>query len=630
MNKCPKCGNKLSPVDVLCPRCGALVEVIHVAPHPDAVQTEKRDEAVAYHWEPDMPAEHHDMPITEQAREAALPEQDDLQISRQSLSEAFEEDDMPMSRQAHKAAMRAHRNKKPALSAVPQESTNPEVSEAKKWLELEEVDPERIPSQNISSVQDNSDYDAVFKDNSLFDDDNDISGSYVAEEVYGSVIDDSPHRSRMRSADEAENEPRKEKSRKRSPSALIVLMWVVIAAAVFGLFYFLDTYVASTYGGWDDFVRQLTNGKIELDTGASYQSSIDVNISEVQTENGAPAHRFDITMAGGKSIKVMPLNDTFDMNNGFVSFIVTDEDLARSLGTVSSDPTVTSGDIKLEVATTSQTFTHAVPSITLSLTEAAYAIEAPSLTNLISTEKSLQIAITVSPDATVFINNNNFSAKIDDYGHLSVSMPLDMGENLFVIEVIQPGRRTVKKSFTVICEETQASLVPSHEYLRVDESSFECTGSTDPDATLTASLNGKLLKALIAENGKYSIACTLENHGIYSLLIKAAYEGRSNAEATVVVEYVPEQKTFFKDAKAYTVSKMIKNISSLNDTAVKIEGKADSIIAKENSQTFVIVSGEDKLNCYYYGSTQLSPDKAYAFYGIADAKNNSFYVIFVA
>ena len=30
MERCPKCGNKLSNIDVLCPRCGALVEVIQV------------------------------------------------------------------------------------------------------------------------------------------------------------------------------------------------------------------------------------------------------------------------------------------------------------------------------------------------------------------------------------------------------------------------------------------------------------------------------------------------------------------------------------------------------------------------------------------------------------------------
>jgi hypothetical protein len=30
MDKCPKCGNKLSSIDVLCPRCGSLVEVVQI------------------------------------------------------------------------------------------------------------------------------------------------------------------------------------------------------------------------------------------------------------------------------------------------------------------------------------------------------------------------------------------------------------------------------------------------------------------------------------------------------------------------------------------------------------------------------------------------------------------------
>lgn len=30
MDKCPKCGNKLSSIDVLCPKCGALVEVVQI------------------------------------------------------------------------------------------------------------------------------------------------------------------------------------------------------------------------------------------------------------------------------------------------------------------------------------------------------------------------------------------------------------------------------------------------------------------------------------------------------------------------------------------------------------------------------------------------------------------------
>lgn len=632
MNKCPKCGNKLSPVDVLCPRCGALVEVIHVASHPNAVPSENTGMTTRHDPEPADPYEQSDLPITRLPREAVnQPEQDDIPESieqTQEVSDTIEEDNLPMSRQARKAAMRGRRTKT-AASAAANESTNTEDNKPKKWLELEEVDS----AENEIKREDNADYGVVFEENSLIEtsDDNDISDSQVSEvsPEDNALIDDSPRRYRMRSDDESDREPRKEAPRKRSPIALIMLMWVVIAAAVFGAFYFLDTHVASTYGGWNDFVRQITNGKIELDTSASYQNSITVDISETQTQDGSPAHRFDITMAGGKSIMVLPLGDSFNMDNNSVSFTIADEDLARSLGTVTSDPTVAANDLKLEITTISETFTHMIDSLTLTLTEAVYTLEAPSLTDPTSTDESMQIAMTVSPDATVFINNTDHTAMIDEYGHLSVSMPLDMDENLFVIEVIQPGRQTVKESFTVTREEVKASLIPSNEFMRVSESPFECTGTTDSGATLTATLNGKLLKALVTEDGKYSIACTLEKYGVYNLQVKAVNEGRSDAEATVKVEYVPEQQSFMDDARTFTVSKFIKNMDSLDDTAIKIEAKADSITAEEYRQTFVLAAGEDTLNCYYYGSTELSADKSYTFYGIADALNESFYVMFV-
>jgi uncharacterized Zn finger protein (UPF0148 family) len=133
MNKCPKCGNKLSPVDVLCPRCGALVEVIHVAPHPDAVPSENTDAEMHYQPESADPYEQSGLPITKQPREAVnLPQEDDMPVSQQTqeVCDTIEEDDMPMSRQARKAAMRAGRTKAaPPFEA--QESKNIEERKTK-------------------------------------------------------------------------------------------------------------------------------------------------------------------------------------------------------------------------------------------------------------------------------------------------------------------------------------------------------------------------------------------------------------------------------------------------------------------------------------------------------------------
>ena len=653
MDKCPKCGNKLSPIDVLCPRCGALAEVIHVASHPDAVPAKNADVVISRQPRPEDTAQQSDMPISRQARSAVNPTEE-IPVSLPARDEAnlIEEDDLPMSRQARKAAMQA--KTKEAKRAV--SGTDLSESSSKKWLEIEEIDPALLAAKNetepepiaADETEDHSltetaedkmfdaETDTVPDDNVLLDaetdtvpDDNVLSDAQTPDTVPDDNVlsDDTPRRYRTRSADEPVSEPGK--TRRRSPVALIVLMWVVIAAAVFGAFYFLDTHVTSAYGGWNDFVRQLTNGKVELDTDASYLSSIDVNISETQTEDGAPAHRFDITMKSGKSIKVLPLGDTFNMDNGSVSFTIADEALARSLGEVSSEATIDTNGVSLEVTSTSRTFTYPVTSLKLMLTEAIYTRESPSPDNQTSTEDMLPIDITVSPDAAVFINNASHTTEIDENGRLSVSMPLNMGENLFVIEVIQPGRRTVKENFKIIREEQRTPLTPNTDFLRVDESPFECLGTTAPGVTLTATINGQSFTALVAADGIFSLACKTDVIGIHELIIRASSEGYSDAEATVAVEYLPDPDAFMAAAKELSVGQIIKDLDSLGDTGIKATGTVSSLTSEKNKQTFTITKGSDSINCYYYGTVRLSENSSYTFYGVADSQRSSFYVMHV-
>ena len=72
-------------------------------------------------------------------------------------------------------------------------------------------------------------------------------------------MSDTPQHRHTRLTDVAENEPENKKIPRRSPAALIVLIWIVITAAVFGAFYYMDTHVTSEYGGWAGFVRQITD-----------------------------------------------------------------------------------------------------------------------------------------------------------------------------------------------------------------------------------------------------------------------------------------------------------------------------------------------------------------------------------
>lgn len=263
------------------------------------------------------------------------------------------------------------------------------------------------------------------------------------------------------------------------------------------------------------------------------------------------------------------------------------------------------------------------------LTEAIYTRESPSPDNQTSTEDMLPIDITVSPDATVFINNASHATEIDENGRLSVSMPLNMGENLFVIEVIQPGRRTVKENFKIIREEQRTPLTPNTDFLRVDESPFECLGTTAPGATLTATMDGQSFTALVAADGTFSLACKTDVIGIHELTIKASSEGYSDAEATVAVEYLPEPDAFMAAAKGLSAGQIIKDLDSLGDTGIKATGTVGSLTSEKNKQTFAITNGSDSINCYYYGTVRLSENSSYTFYGVADPQRSSFYVMYV-
>ena len=53
--------------------------------------------------------------------------------------------------------------------------------------------------------------------------------------------------------------------RRLSPPAAI-LLWVMLAAAIFLGFFFFDRFVQTSYGGYETFLRQITNGKVELNS----------------------------------------------------------------------------------------------------------------------------------------------------------------------------------------------------------------------------------------------------------------------------------------------------------------------------------------------------------------------------
>lgn len=590
MNYCPNCGNRLSPSDVLCSRCGSLIEKLKASVYtqplkdmticpPAAASADIQESDTATPEQVNLPGPENNADAEKQW----------LEIEEIGASLQIEEVDML---ETGESASEGDAEQSPLpAEEIPHET------------EISLPAAQQVPEQNSA-----------------------------IEEVAADSSDNRRSARRMQeSAAPVIASPSNREAKKHAPAIVVLFVWILTTAAVFTGFYFADSYVTQNHGGWDGFVRDYTKGKVELDISAAYMSNIKVNVSESELQDGAPAHLFDISLADGQSVTVVPLGETHDMQNGSASFSVTDEALAKSLGIVTSDVSMETSGISLNVKTASQTISYPITSLTLRLTDAQYKREKPSAETPTTTDTGLKIALTVSPDATVFINNTNHSADIDDFGHLTAAMPLELGENTFVIEVIQPGRHSVKENFTITRELPPITLSLRDTYLRVYDSSFECRGTAEAGAAVTAMLDGKKFTALIGTDGAFSFACTLANTGVYQMDVTASKEGLADSSAPVMVEYLPGQETYIEKATEMTVDKIVKDLNAVKGTDIKMTATIDGNITNENhTQTFSVISKEGAtMSCYYYGPERLSAELEYTFYGVVDAEKKSFYVMFV-
>ncbi len=73
MERCPNCGNKLSSIDVLCPKCGAVVEVIQTKTNPSSPET-----ATDGNTQKPEPAPKKDIPKYFNVYYEGLPDEDSI------------------------------------------------------------------------------------------------------------------------------------------------------------------------------------------------------------------------------------------------------------------------------------------------------------------------------------------------------------------------------------------------------------------------------------------------------------------------------------------------------------------------------------------------------------------------
>ncbi|MFA5676647.1 MAG: hypothetical protein WDA65_09035 [Christensenellales bacterium] len=414
MEKCIKCGNKLSHLDVLCPRCCALVEKVQTPPVvPEALRAANTRNA---------------------EKPAPLPADSSPRGAFNSYAGSSNPASLEPPRFSGRSPSAIHGSTR-SISGVdgsePKGSPQPaqlQSQETERKNRLEIIEFSKASSHGTESFK---------KEPSEPEDIQWREAQYAGEKRCA-------HRKDKKTAPAARHEKR--------PVFLTFLMWLLAAGVLFGVFHFAGNHITSTYGGYGAFVREITAGKIDIDTSAEVAGSIAVNIFKATNELGEPAHVFEVSAAKGESVRLLPTNQTYQMNDGRAVFVVSDKDLARALGAVTSADTYQADNISLVITAGGRQITRGAGSVSLVMTSAPYFRSVPTLDYSVTYDGFANINILVDKDAKVYISHKNDLSHIDENGRLSLTLPLEPGENCFKIDIYQIGFKTAQDSFVIMRE----------------------------------------------------------------------------------------------------------------------------------------------------------------------------------
>lgn len=707
MGKCPSCGNKLSNLDVLCPRCGALVEVVQ---NKNNIQTDSGN--ISSNIKPpnyDLPP---DKIIPDSPAEITSDKLNDFSFVTNDNHEKIIGDSKPffnsddnkeieVDKKTTQPVETSAKDKKQINAYVPsQEGTN-EGAFSLGYIHsiksmplteldnLDDFDPEDFIRQyrqknrkdasaditqagiteknnnNLDNLPNSLWFDEAVNQNdkaenkqaSLVADEtqsplaageaqtplalNETRSSLALEETQKKENEDIIESEKKLKREQKENgriaKAAKAAKKNKAPHVvgkipvyLTVIIWVLVAGMLFAGSFFLDSYVKATYGGYGSFIYKITDGKIDIDTSkVLFQNDINVSVTQTRDNDGAYAHIFEVTAKNGVSVNIMPLNETLDLRQGHARITIGDFELARSLDLITYENRFITSDIFFEVTSRQSSYKYNIDNLELFLITPKYERQQPSGSATTIVEDSFNVNILVEPDTKVYINKEDYSSFVDKGGVLNTNISLEkLGEETFIIDITSPGRASVKDTFTVTWQEPRTTLIPDSNYMRLYFNAFECLGSTDPDATVTAKINDMNYVAEISDEGRYSILCYLDTFGLHHAQLTAASPYKADNTIALTIEYLPEVNSFMSEARKSAINEI--DNKSLQDLPLSVKGNLKNILTEDEVQNFVLYAQDDEIDCYYYGPIQLTQDREYTLYGVYDIDTSSFYVMYAS
>ncbi len=296
MDKCPKCGNKLSSIDVLCPKCGALVEVVQVrkcaGPQGSAgacppVRKTLQQNLIVDDWPADdssgilsgaaaMPPKASEEPAQTE-NDAPFDsefgtEETYLSLLKMMNLPELESIDEEQSHSvpgppniAEYAASELHEDDAPPfIKSTESVSSAPEAAVPHHWLEIEEI-PENAPAYVVAAAPAYASVseapDAVVSA-SASEPDSPAAAAVPAFAPAYPAETGTMHRYRANRRKEEALRKKEAPGRSVGRVLLMILAWLLVCGALFGGFFFLDRYVTSRYGSYQTMLYEITNGTL--------------------------------------------------------------------------------------------------------------------------------------------------------------------------------------------------------------------------------------------------------------------------------------------------------------------------------------------------------------------------------
>jgi hypothetical protein len=287
MERCPKCGNRLSNIDVLCPRCGTVVEVIQIKNNisPDAAtSTAAKDSKPKIK---DFPQSfivyNEDFPSDGETNESL--EEDAVLNTAGGGFEAPEtispiadtspvEPDAPY-KYGPDASAEADDKTGVSVESADDNDYSPRYLENLMNINLPEIDdlqdfdPDEFMREYKQKKRSSSPDEPVPQKRWLEIEEADTSETASKD----NAADQTTERRYRSSSQPIIRERPRDKSRKREPKkvskrkkniALSVLLWILVTGALFFSFIYFDKHVQKAYGNYDNLIYSITNGKVDL------------------------------------------------------------------------------------------------------------------------------------------------------------------------------------------------------------------------------------------------------------------------------------------------------------------------------------------------------------------------------